>query len=72
MWITSPALLRHIAKKKSTVAAEKLFDDFIIRFGIPSRIHHDEGCEFDNQLFHCLEKNCGVKCHKWNAASVFL
>lgn len=46
--------------KSARAAAEKLFNDFIPRFGIPGRIHHDQGREFDNQLFHCLEKYCGV------------
>ena len=46
--------------KSARAAAEKLFNDFIPRFGIPGRIHHDQCCGFDNQFFHCLEKYCGV------------
>ena len=46
--------------KSARAVAEKLFNDFIPRFGIPGTIHHDQGREFDNQLFHCLEKYCGV------------
>ena len=45
--------------QSARAAAEKLFNDFIPRFGIPGRIHHN-GHEFDNQLFHFLEKYCGV------------
>jgi len=46
--------------KSAQAAAERRFNEFIPRFGIPSRIHHDQGCEFENKLFHSLEKFCGM------------
>ena len=47
-------------KAASTVAA-KLYDDFILRFGFPERIHHDQGGEFENELLNHLEKLSGVR-----------
>ena len=46
--------------KSAHTAANKIDNDFILRFGFPSRIHHDHGTEFENDLFHELEKLCGV------------
>jgi hypothetical protein len=40
---------------------EKLFNDFVLRFGFPAKIHHDQGGEFENQLLSQLEKLSGVK-----------
>ena len=51
----------YATKKKSAVtAANCLFRDFMTSFGIPSKIHHDQGREFENKLFHTLEKDYGV------------
>ena len=32
--------------KSSTTAAEKLYNDFVLRFGFPAKILHDQGREF--------------------------
>ena len=46
--------------KSALTAAKNIFDDFVLRFGLPARILHDQGREFDNRLFHELERFCGI------------
>ena len=46
--------------KSARTAANKLYNDFTMRFGFPARILHDQGGEFENQLFHWLEECCGM------------
>ena len=46
--------------KSARTAASKLYNDFILRFGFPARILHDQGGEFENKLFHQLEECCGM------------
>ena len=49
------------ANKKAKTAAERLYSDFMLRFGLPDEISHDQGGEFENDLFKEIAKLCGVK-----------
>ena len=40
--------------------ADKLFNNFMLRFGFPNRVLHDQRKEFDNKLFHQLQQFCGM------------
>ena len=44
----------------STTAADRLYNDFVLRFGFPSKILHDQGREFENKLLQRLHKLSGV------------
>ena len=46
--------------KSAKAAADFLCNDFVLRFGFPTKIFHDQGWEFENKLFHRLEKLSGV------------
>ena len=47
--------------KEVKTAAAKLFNDYILRFGTPGKILHDQGREFENKLFTHLSKFCNIK-----------
>ena len=39
---------------------DKVFNGFILKYGFPSRIHHDQGGEFENELFARLHQLTGI------------
>ena len=47
--------------KAASTVVEKLYGDFIMCFGYPALIYHDQGLEFENELMKGLEKVCGIK-----------
>ena len=47
--------------KSSKAAADKLFNNFILQFGFPKRIHHDKGPEFNSNLFKHLHRLTGMR-----------
>ncbi|CAB4018172.1 Retrovirus-related Pol poly from transposon [Paramuricea clavata] len=46
--------------KAAKTVAEKLYNDYILRFGFPAKIHDHQGGEFENKLLKTLEEFCGI------------
>ena len=51
----------YATRRTARTVVQKLYNDFILRFGLPLKIHHDQGGEFENCLHQELEKLCGVE-----------
>ena len=47
--------------KSSRAAAKKLFNNFILHYGFPTRIHHDRGGEWNSNLFKHLHQLANIK-----------
>ena len=47
--------------KSAKTAADRLYNDFMLRYGLPGKLLHDQGREFENNLFSQLSKYCGIK-----------
>lgn len=46
--------------KSAKMVADRIFNDYALKFGLPARIHHDQGGEFENQLFAQLRRKYGA------------
>ena len=46
--------------KSAKAAADQIFNKYILSYGFPKRIHHDQGKEFNNNLFDRLHKLSGI------------
>ena len=45
----------------SVAAAGKIFNEFILKFGFPTKIHHDQGGAFNSDLWKELHRLAGIK-----------
>ena len=49
-----------IRNKSAKTATSKLFNNFMLHLGFPTRIHHDRSAELRNYLFNHLHKLYGI------------
>lgn len=47
--------------KSAKTVADKLFNDFALKFGFPSKLQHDLGGEFENRLMARLKELSGIQ-----------
>ena len=47
--------------KGGRTAAEKIFNNCVLRYGFPRRLHHDQGQEFECNLMKSLQQLAGMK-----------
>ena len=47
--------------KSAKTTADRLYNDFMLRYGLPGKILHDQGKEYENDSFSQLSKYCGTK-----------
>lgn len=50
-----------LTHKEAKTVADKLFNDFILLFGFPCKIHHYMGKEFDKRLIGRLKELSGIR-----------
>lgn len=52
----------YVTKNKAAkTVADKLFNDFALKFGFPTRLHHDMGKEFEHKLMARLKELSGIQ-----------
>lgn len=51
----------HYREQISEDCADKLFNDFSLKFSFPSMLHHDMGREFENRLMARLKELSGIQ-----------
>ena len=65
LFITDPfaryAQVYSTRNKEAKTAATKLFNDYILRFGTPGKVLHDQDREYENKLCTHLTKLCNIK-----------
>ena len=50
--------------KSGKSAAEKIFNELVLKYRFPEKIHHDQGKEFNNKMFRRFHQLSGVKSSK--------